>query len=113
MKNLPLNKSFLINPFRLGFLSGVVIFIVIHLYNFLVVINGESYVSSKGVSMHISYRFGLPFAIYEWSGYSTKSTFYLTGLLGDVFTVVVFSFLLGLIFKSIWSKISSRRVKLK
>jgi len=56
---------------------------------------------------------GFPFAYHQESGFVEPSRYLWFGLIADVIIAVIFSFIIGLIFRFIWSKISSHRTELK
>ena len=56
---------------------------------------------------------GFPFAYYQDSGFVEPPRYLWFGLIADALLGIVFCFGIGFIFKFVWSKISSSRVKLK
>ena len=108
-----MSKLFENKAFKAGFLIGVILFLIIHFFDFLAIMNIKEPVTSQ-ISIGLVYYFGFPFPIFEWNHYSPIARqFHFSGLVANIFVAVISSFVLGFIFKFVWSKISSRRVKLK
>ncbi len=99
-----MNKLFQNKAFDFGFFYGISTFITL---NFL------SYLFNKIDCADCSYKFGFPFYLHEYGGFTTVDEFIWFGLIADIFIGVVFSFTVGLVFKFIWSKIFSHRSPLK
>ena len=60
------------------------------------------------------YEIGFPFTFYRWEfGYTSGSHFVWFGLITDILVAIAFVYIVGLIFRFIWSSISSRRLSLK
>lgn len=99
MKELIRNKSFV-----LGFIFGLII---------IGLLNKFTADFSQVVTWHC-YRelYGFPFLQYErCDGDITYTHLYWLGVIGNILFAITFSFILGLIFKSIWSKFSSKNLK--
>lgn len=89
--------------FNLGFLIG---------FFLMVNINYFSQFSRPKINIiHDPHRIGFPFTAYEWDGYFQPASILWFGLTADIFIAVTFSFLLGIIFKFVWSKIRARKLK--
>ncbi len=56
-------------------------------------------------------RLGFPFYFYERGGFFTVNQFIWSGLIADVLIAVIFSFVIGLIFKFVWEKIAAKRLR--
>ncbi len=57
---------------------------------------------------------GFPLPVFvELPPFSGEKDFFWFSIVIDIFVAIFFSFIVGLIFKFIWSKISARRVELK
>jgi hypothetical protein len=99
-------NKFFNNRFGLGFSSGIFLFAV---FNYI------SYILSEGQSTHTYDRFGFgfPFFVYDYKSYVAKEGINEVGLILTIMCSLFFSFLLGLIFKFVWSKTLSRRTELK
>jgi hypothetical protein len=108
MSRMLKNKAFL-----LGFVGGIIFFVCFNIFLFL-----------RSTCHHCVYFAGFPLKFYE----EFKSTIYFNpatresftedfrhffeyNLIADVLFTIVFSFLIGLIFKFVWSKISARKMK--
>lgn len=106
-----MSKLFKERAFRYGFLLGFILFLIIHVYNFWEIMTIVEPVSSQ-ISIGLIYYFGFPFPIFEWNHYSPIARqFYFLGLAVNMLIALIFSIVLGLIFKFIWSKISARKLK--
>ncbi len=99
-----MNKFFQSKVFVFGFLYGISIFLTL---NYL------SYLLNKVSCADCSYKFGFPFYLHQYGGFSTVDDFLWFGLIADSLFALVFSFVIGFITKFVWSKISSRRTHLK
>ena len=104
--------------FNSGFLLGFILFLITNLISFLVyrIEVGESVarnLSSSKISIDTISYFGFPFPIFYGKSYYSLNQFNLAALVVNILAAIFFSFVVGLTFKFIWSKISSRRVKLK
>lgn len=103
-----MRKLFSNRAFVFGFALDILLFSVI---NFL------SYTGSRAsLCGSPPYSFGFPYNFYkEYLDKSCKTSGQILwfGLIADVFITITLSFLLGLIFKFIWSKFASRRINLK
>jgi hypothetical protein len=91
--------------FNLGFIAGMLLLLIANYFTYLIT-------ASIDIS-HYTHKFGFPFSLYKWGGYSYEEGFLWLGLVANISIAVIFSFSIGLIFKFIWSKIASRRLQLK
>jgi len=95
--------------FKLGFFIGILSVI-------LSVICANIYTAlpdKKGGMCFDCYEtYGFPFALYESGTILHLDEFIWAGVVADISIAIVFSLMLGLIFKYVWSKISSRPVSL-
>ena len=107
------SKLFKNSGFTLGFSIGICLFAFL---NYLSYIISYSKFTNPGKIRFSggSYTAGFPFPFYQ-AIIGLPNSFYFDwiGLIVDILIAVAFSFILGLIFKFVWSKISSRRVILK
>ena len=104
-----MNELFKDNAFNIGFWSGISLFVV---FNFL------SYViahkpNNSGVNLvHGIDEIGFPFTLYIEGGEFPVNQIIWAGLIANFSVAIVFSFVIGLIFKFLWSKIlSSYKIK--
>ena len=96
MKNLFQNTGFII-----GFWGGVIIFFILN-----IILS-----STTNKFSNITTDFGFPFLAYRTNLSSNYSTYvFWSGLIADIVIALFSSFAIGLGFKSIWSKIASRRL---
>ncbi len=100
-----MGKLFQNKAFILGFLSGILIFIGTQFY--------DSMPESEGITFHAIVRIGFPFDYIETGGNPTYTKTLWFGLFADILIALIFSFVVGLIFKFIGLKIVSRRSPLK
>jgi hypothetical protein len=103
MRRLILNYAF-----NLGFLTGILLFIAINLY-------ADRPLANKATRLcfHCLNEWGFPFRYFEAGGNPGIERYFWLGLVGDIFVALIFSFLVGLVFKFVWSKLASRRINLK
>ncbi len=97
-----MRKLFQDTAFGSGFMSGISLFIGLNIY---------SLAANYGECIDCYGRFGFHFPL-EDSGNLLVNIMWF-GLIADILFALIFSFVVGLIFKSIWSKIISRRLNLK
>ncbi len=100
MKNLIKNRAFV-----LGSASGILIFAALNVY--------DSLPESDAVCFHCYETFGFPFSYLGTGGYFTHTDILWAGLFADILVAILFSSVIGLIFKFVWSKILSPRLVLK
>ena len=104
-----MSKLFQNNAFSLGFTVGFILIILINFVNSI--ISYQNFLQSKFSAG--GYIIGFPFTFYKVEiGFLNYFYFIWFGLFADILIALIFSFLLGLTFKFVWSKISSRRTKL-
>lgn len=105
-----MSKLFQNKAFKLSFSCGLIL---------SVLINYLSYVKSYYDFTHPQFEFsvgsysaGFPFPFYiAVIGFPNHFYFIWIHLITDILIAVVFSFIIGLIFRFVWSKISPRRIK--
>ena len=97
-----MSRLFLETAFNLGFVIGILLFIAFNFYSLNA--NYGGYIDGFGES-------GFPFSWMD-SGWFLQRILWV-GLIADVLVATAFSFIVGLIFKNVWSRISSRRSPLK
>jgi len=106
------NKLFQNTAFNLGFWGGITLFALLNMSSY-----SKSYEDYVNLQSNISaggYNGGFPFMMYKTEiGYLNNSYVVWSGLVGNILITLVFSFVLGLIFKFVWLKIVSRRSPLK
>src|SRR3712207_321621 len=99
--------------FKIGFWSGIFLFVVLNLLSYELSRHKYDTLPIKFADAG-GYEMGFPFTLYVWSfGYPFNFYFVWSGLIADILIALVFSFVLGLIFKFVWSKSASRRLNLK
>ena len=93
------------NMFIAGFISGIFLFLCVNVY------------ITIGICYHCVKYLGFPIVFYEdFRGIASEPIlhrFFLSNLIADILAMFIFSFVLGLVFKFIWSKTVSRRSPLK
>ena len=93
MKRLIVSKEFFA-----GFLGGVFFFICINIIDTIQML--------RNLCHHCVEKYGFPFNFYE-SLPMVSENFLWFGLIGDILFAIVFSFIVGLFFKYLWSKVSN------
>ena len=100
MSKLLQNKAFMI-----GFASGIFSSIIIQLTAYAhYVISKNNFTNPSGMNIDMVWRWGIPFPIFYGESFNAG------GLIGNTLVAIVFSFILGLIFKFVWSKISQNKL---
>lgn len=103
-----MNKLFQNESFNLGFWSCITLFGLLNIF---------SYKSSNELPIDSNirladvggYNIGFPFTLYKAEyGYPFQFYFVWTGLISDILICLIFSLVIGLTLKIIWSKISSQ-----
>lgn len=100
-----LYKFFKNTAFNIGFVLGIVMFLFLQYYDHLRNVWWEEklyQLSKEGLSIDIIWSWGLPFPMYYWG------QIFLIGIIGNIVVAIIFSFILGLIFKFVWSKIAAQ-----
>ncbi len=100
MRKLIVTKSFI-----LGFISGCILFLCLNYYTVMQAFDDMCF--------HCMRRFGFPFFFMETGGAVTHTNIFWFSLLADVLIALAFSGMIGLIFKFIWSKFTSKHLALK
>ncbi len=102
-----MNKFNLEKGFKLGFLISLFLSVGLNLLTLKLILVTSCNYCGRSV--------GFPFRFYEDSKYGEQfqSSIIWFALISDVFILLIFSFIIGLIFNFIWSKISSRSSPLK
>ena len=102
------NKTFIF-----GFFVGIVIAIFLNIY--------QIYTTENSPCHHCTYWYGFPLPFYERYVTSCEfsgglsfgcyvSEFSWIGTIANILVAIFFSFVLGLIFKFVWSKIAARKL---
>ena len=104
-----MNKLFQNTAFNLGFYSGLCLFAFVNYLSYVIsyneFINREMKFSAGG------YRYGFPFTLYqEIIGYPNSFDIIWSGVIANAVVALIGSFLIGLIFKIIWSRITTNRL---
>ena len=89
--------------FWVGFIIGILAVISGNIFSF--------FINFDAMCFDCYETWGFPFAIYESGTMSHLSRFIWAGVVANFFLTVVFSFILGLIFKFIWSKFQEETLK--
>jgi hypothetical protein len=91
--------------FKLGVLSGVLFFLIANIYSVLPPTRADQ------VCFDCYESFGFPFVFYESGTISHLSQFIWAGVVANISIALFAGFILGLIFKFVWSKIAQRRFR--
>ncbi|HEX8369634.1 MAG TPA: hypothetical protein VF604_13905 [Pyrinomonadaceae bacterium] len=109
-----MNNSVENKGFKRGFKTGIILSLFAQLFSFLnylfSLINSENH---PGVVVHGFWGIGFPFSMYYGMYDIFHGDLNFTGLVGNIAVAIIFSFILGLIFKFVWSKSASRHLNLK
>lgn len=98
MKNLIKNKAFVV-----GFTFGIVITFLVNFYTLL---------PERGFICFDCYEtWGFPFAMHESGTMLHLNRFIWAGVIANISIAIVFSSLLGLVSKFIWSKLASKNLR--
>ena len=97
-----MSKLFKDKAFLIGFFCGVILFVCLNYYTVM-----QNY---DGLCFDCIFYFGFPFTSVEHGGYVTRTIIHWLGLFADFLITLIFSFILGLIFKFVWSKIAARKL---
>lgn len=101
-----MSKLFKNKPFKYGFILGIVLSLIIQLFTYVdYLVSRERLIHLSGINIDVIWYWGLPFPIFY------GGDFILRGLIGNILVAIIFSFIIGLIFKFVWSKISVRRLR--
>ncbi len=98
-----MNKLIQNKMFKLGFFIGILFFICANIYTALPDRKG-------GICFDCYETYGFPFALHESGTILHLDEFIWAGAVADISMAIVFSLILGLIFKYVWSKVSLRRM---
>ncbi len=100
------------NAFKVGFLCNILLFVVLNTVSRNVSYN--EYINSGTYQSHFGeYSWGFPFEMYRYyPGYFVDG-FTPKGVILNTFVIGFCGFVVGLLFKFIWSKLSSRHSPLK
>jgi hypothetical protein len=95
-----MNKFFRETAFNIGFTIGILLFIGLNFY---------SLDANYGRCIDCFGESGFPFSWMDRGWFLQRILWF--GLIADILFALFFSFLLGLIFNFVWSKMSARRFK--
>lgn len=98
-----MNKLLKNNSFKLGFIIGILFFIAANFYTILP--------KSKVICFDCYNTFGFPFNMHEEGTILHLNQFIWSGVVANFAVGLVFSFVLGIIFKLIWSKFTAQKLK--
>ena len=98
MKDLIRNK-----PFIIGFGFGLLLVLIANIYT----LRPES----GAICFDCYETWGFPFAMHESGTILHLSNFICAGVVANFFLTIVFSFIVGLVFKFIWSKFTSKTLR--
>lgn len=108
-KQFPQN-TFYNKAFKIGFWTNILLFGVLNYLNYLMAFN--EYLNRKIRFSVDGYVCGFPFRIYEHIiAYPNRIGFVFEGIVLNIFIAVVCGFIMGSIFKFIWSKFTSKKLK--
>ncbi len=99
-----MNKLFKNKAFVSGFFVGLVAF---YLTNYC------SYLQNRPGNFcdDCGWSFGVPFRLYQEVGFFSVKEFLWFGLTADILIAITFSFIVGLILKFVWEKLTAKRLK--
>jgi hypothetical protein len=100
-----MNNLFRNRAFKLGVLSGVLFFLITNIYSVLPPRRADQ------VCFDCYETFGFPFAFYESGTILHLSQFIWAGVVANISIALFAGFILGLIFKLVWSKIAQRGLR--
>lgn len=101
INDLKKNKGFMY-----GFSFGISISLLIQIISFIIYfVSKTNFRNPPGMSIDMIWWFGLPFPIY----YGGK--FVWGGTVANILTAIIFSLIIGLIWKFVWARISARKLK--
>ncbi|HSK73785.1 MAG TPA: hypothetical protein VK892_18955 [Pyrinomonadaceae bacterium] len=100
--------------FRGGFTLGIILFLLAQVISFFIYFISTLkliFNTPPNISIHGFWDIGFPFSMYYgmFSFFHGKVNF--EGLIGNILVATVFSFILGLIFKFVWLKSESQKLK--
>jgi hypothetical protein len=101
MKNLIKSNTFIV-----GFLFGFIAFLYV-----TELIERKFSVWGKGICFDCSRLTGFPFPYHQDSSFVDPPHFLWFGLIADIVIAIVFSFVVGLIFRLVWSKIKMQKLR--
>jgi hypothetical protein len=105
---MKMKKLFQDNSFNTGFWSGLILFA---LFNFLSYISALHTYDTRPIKISGGgYEFGFPFTMYGISGgYPIVEAYSWSAITANILTTLVCSFVIGLVFKLIWSNVRKPR----
>lgn len=110
MKNLLKDKVFMT-----AFATTICLFIVLNILVYLMLLYDFYYKTNERftstITIHLIFNVGLPFPMYFWTDYSHEGRFIWQGIVGNIISITIFSFIIGLIVRLIWSKISASKLR--
>ncbi len=105
LEEMKMRKLFKDKAFVIGFAIGILIFIAANLYDFAPKGGGFSFDSYE--------THGVPFAMHESGTMLHINQFIWSGVVANISIVLIFSYILGSIFRFVRSKFAARRSTLK
>src|SRR5688572_11398378 len=94
------SKLFKNKIFLFGFIIGIITFICLNYYSIML--------AFEDMCLHCIRNFGFPFYFYESGTIAHYEEITYSVLIINILIAITCSFLIGLIFKFVWSKISAR-----
>lgn len=92
--------------FKVGAITGFILFLLIQIYSYIdLKLTQEELTHLSGINLHIIPMWGFPLPNYY------GKEFVIFGIVGNIIMALVFSFIVGLISKFVWSKIAARKIK--
>lgn len=101
-----MSKFFKNTAFKIGLAVGIILFLLLQLYDYILNLRLEEEISHlSSLDIDVIRSWGLPFPMY----YGER--IFLTGLIGNIVVAIAFSFIPGLVFNFLWSKMAARKLK--
>lgn len=101
-----MNRFLKNKAFKYGVILGFTLSLLIQIFTYIhYVISKNNFRNPPEMNIDMIWRWGIPFSIV------IGGTFNLGGLIGNILVTIIFSYILGLIFKFVWSKISARELR--
>lgn len=108
-----MSKVFQNRAFKYGMILGLSISLLAQLIYLIHIFLVIGFNSQPEISVHYFWEIGFPFPMfYGWYGF-LNGHFSLAAFIGNTLLAIIFSLVVGSIFKFVWSKISLCRTELK
>jgi hypothetical protein len=110
MKDLIKNKAF-----RIGFAITTCLHVGLNICIYLFLLHKfyhqEDERFTTTMTIHLIYNVGFPFPMYFWTDYSHDGHIIWEGIILNILSLIIFSFIIGLIFKFVWSEFTSKQLR--